>query len=242
MKTVHEVSELAGVSIRTLQYYDNIGLLRPAVRTEAGYRLYGDDDLARLQQILLFRELEFPLKEIKRIVEAPGFDRRRALEQQLELLELKRERLEGIIQLAKDLMEGEGTMSFNAFDTSKIDEYAERAKAAWGETPQWEEYETKSAGRTAASEQALGNELLALFAPFGEMAAAGADPASNEALEHARAIQRFITEHYYTCTDEVFAQLGRAYGAGGDFTSNIDSAAGPGAAEFASRAVAALVG
>ena len=86
MLTVHEVSKLTGVSIRTLQYYDEIGLLSPASYTEAGYRLYDDSALERLQQILLFRELEFPLKEIRRIIDAPDFDQARALEQQIELL------------------------------------------------------------------------------------------------------------------------------------------------------------
>ena len=90
MMTVHAVSKLTGVSIRALQYYDEIGLLPPTRYTEAGYRLYDDAALERLQQILLFRELEFPLKEIKRILENPAFDRSKALEQQIELLTLKR--------------------------------------------------------------------------------------------------------------------------------------------------------
>ena len=75
MMTVNEVSKLTGVSIRALQYYDTIGLLPPAGYTEAGYRLYDDTAMERLQQILLFRELEFPLKEIKRILDSPNFDR-----------------------------------------------------------------------------------------------------------------------------------------------------------------------
>lgn len=86
MMTVNEASKLTGVSIRTLQYYDTIGLLPPAGYTEAGYRLYDDTAMERLQQILLFRELEFPLKEIKRILDSPNFDRSKALEQQIELL------------------------------------------------------------------------------------------------------------------------------------------------------------
>ena len=90
MKTVNEVSKLVGVSIRTLQYYDRIGLLSPATRTEAGYRLYDDTALERLQQILLFRELEFSLSEIKVILEAPGFDKDKALDRQIELLTLKK--------------------------------------------------------------------------------------------------------------------------------------------------------
>ena len=97
MKTVNEVSKLTGVSIRTLQYYDKIGLLTPAMRTEAGYRLYDDTALERLQQILLFRELEFSLSDIKAILEAPDFDMKKALSQQIELLTLKKQRLEAII-------------------------------------------------------------------------------------------------------------------------------------------------
>lgn len=91
MKTVKEVSKLAGVSVRTLHYYDTIGLLKPTEVTGAGYRLYDDTALERLQAILLFRELEFSLKEIKNIMDSSGFDRRKALEQQIKLLELKRE-------------------------------------------------------------------------------------------------------------------------------------------------------
>ena len=83
MMTVHEVSKLAGVSIRTLQYYDKIGLLHPTGYTDAGYRLYDDADLERLQHILLFRELEFPLKDIKAIINSPDFDRSKALEQRI---------------------------------------------------------------------------------------------------------------------------------------------------------------
>lgn len=90
MMTVNEVSKLTGVSIRTLQYYDTIGLLKPIEYTESGYRLYDDTSLERLQQILLFKELEFPLKEIKKIIDAPNFDRNKALEQQIELLTMKR--------------------------------------------------------------------------------------------------------------------------------------------------------
>ena len=101
MMTVNEVSKLTGVSIRTLQYYDTIGLLKPIEYTESGYRLYDDTSLERLQQILLFRELEFPLKEIKEIIDAPNFDRNKALEQQIELLTMKKEHLENLITFAR---------------------------------------------------------------------------------------------------------------------------------------------
>ena len=126
MKTVHEVSELSGVSIRTLQYYDRIGLLSPTDRTGAGYRLYDDAALEKLQQILLFRELQFPLKDIMEIVNRPDFDRSKALEQQIELLNLKKEHIENLIDLAVGIkalgvkeMTREG---FEAFDSRKLDE------------------------------------------------------------------------------------------------------------------------
>ena len=100
MRTVKEVSKLTGVSIRTLHYYDTIGLLQPTTTTEAGYRLYDDTALERLQNIMLFRELEFPLKEIKQILDSPDFDRKKALEQQIQLLTLKKEHLENLITFA----------------------------------------------------------------------------------------------------------------------------------------------
>ena len=103
MMTVHEVSGLTGVSIRTLQYYDRIGLLHPAEYTDAGYRLYNDAALETLQQILLFRELEFPLKDIQRIIQSPSFDRQKALDQQITLLELKKEHLDNLISLAREI-------------------------------------------------------------------------------------------------------------------------------------------
>ena len=137
MITVHEVSKLTGVSVRTLQYYDKIGLLHPAKYTDSGYRLYDDAALVKLQQILLFRELEFPLKDIKLIMDSPDFDYRKALEQQIDLLTLKKEHLENLLNLARGIKAiGVNKMDFTAFDTSKIDEYAEKAKASWGNTPE----------------------------------------------------------------------------------------------------------
>ena len=103
MMTVKEVSRLTGVSVRTLQYYDRIGLLHPAGYTESGYRLYDDATLETLQQILLFRELEFPLKQISQIIHAPDFDRNRALEQQITMLQLKKEHLENLILFARGI-------------------------------------------------------------------------------------------------------------------------------------------
>ena len=127
MMTVHEVSKLTGVSIRRLHYYDQIGLLRPSDITESGYRLYNDVAIERLQQILLFRELEFPLKEIKQIIDSKTFEKEKALEQQIELLILKKERLESLITFAREIkLSGGKEMDFSAFDTKKIDDAIRR--------------------------------------------------------------------------------------------------------------------
>ncbi len=129
MMTVNEVSKLTGVSIRTLQYYDNIGLFTPTSVTKAGYRLYDETSLEQLQRILLYRELEFPLKDIRKILDSPDFDKYKALEQQSELLELKKEHIENLLHLTREIKQlGVNHMDFKAFDTSKIDEYSRRAK------------------------------------------------------------------------------------------------------------------
>ena len=168
MMTVHEVSKISGVSIRALHHYDHIGLLPATEVTEAGYRLYDEAALERLQHILLFKALEFPLKDIKDILDSPDFDRSKALEQQIHLLELRKEHLQNLIDLARGIKAiGVKHMSFEAFDTRKIDEYSERAKASWGTTDAYKEYEKKSAGRTKETQQKLNVEMMDIFAEFG---------------------------------------------------------------------------
>lgn len=120
MKTVKEVSEITGVSIRTLRYYVEIGLLKPAAMTEAGYRLYDNRTIERLQEILFFRELEIPLADIRRILDNPDYDREQVLRTQKSLLERKRNRLNGIIELITDVMKGVNTMSFEAFSNEEV--------------------------------------------------------------------------------------------------------------------------
>ena len=242
MMTVHEVSALTGVSIRALQYYDKIGLLRPAERSEAGYRLYDEAALETLQQILLFRELEFPLREIGRIIGSPAFDRDRALDQQIELLRLKKERLEGLIALARGIRAtgGKQGMDFSAFDTKKIDEYAARAKETWGDTAEFREYEQKARGRTRAEELDLNEGMMRIFAEFGR--AKGEDPAGDRAQRLVGELRAFITEHFYNCSRQVLSGLGRMYAAGGEMTENIDRAGGEGTAAFVSRAIKTCCG
>ena len=125
MKTVKDVSEIVGVSIRTLRHYDEIGLLKPTELTEAGYRLYDDKALEKLQEIMFYRELEIPLSEIKTILENPFYDKKQALLTQKALLEQKRNRLNGIIELISDVLKGVNTMSFEAFSKKEIEAIVE---------------------------------------------------------------------------------------------------------------------
>lgn len=165
MRTVKEVSSLTGVSIRALHHYDSIGLLRPTQVTESGYRLYDDKALEKLQIILLFKELKFPLKEIKKILDNPFFDREKALEQQIGLLMLQREHIEGLINLAREIqIKGvKKVLDFNAFDTKKMDEYTRQAREKWENTKAWQEFEEKSKNRTSGEEQAMGKEMMGIF-------------------------------------------------------------------------------
>ena len=236
MMTVNEVSQLTGVSVRTLQYYDQIGLLPPSARTEAGYRLYDEAALETLQRILLYRELQFPLKAVKAILTSPDYDRNRALEQQIELLELRRQHLENLILFARGIkLLGVKAMDFKAFDTRKMDEYAEKAKASWGNTEAYREYEEKSKGRTPEDDRQMGVRIMAIFAEFGGLR--GTDPAGEPAQALVKKLQDFITENCYTCTTKILAGLGQWYAGGGEITENIDEAGGAGTASFASEAI-----
>ena len=233
MKTVHEVSQISGVSVRTLHHYDAIGLLQPTAVTEAGYRLYDDTALARLQSILLFRELAFPLKEIKRIMDDPQFDQATALEQQIRLLELQQERLSRLIDLARETMKtGVTHMDFTAFDNSKLEQYAAEVKERWGNTAAYQE----SAQRPAAEQKDAAAGLMAQFARMGRLRTG--DPAGQEAQAAVRELQEFITKHFYTCTPEILAGLGQMYTADDRFRASIDAAGGEGTADFAGKAIA----
>ncbi|WP_022779861.1 MerR family transcriptional regulator [Butyrivibrio sp. AE3009] len=236
MKTVNEVSKLTGVSIRTLQYYDQIGLLKPAEYTESGYRLYDDAALEKLQQILLFKELEFPLKDIKEIINRSDFDKTKALEQQIELLELKKEYIENLLNLCNYLKtRGVRKLDFTAFDSSKLEEYSRKAKEQWGQTAAYKEYEEKSKNWTKEDRSNMMADFSKLFEEFGTMK--DMDPASAEVQAQVKKVQDFITENMYTCTNEILYSLGTGYASGGEFTQNIDKMGGKGTAEFVFRAI-----
>ena len=234
LMNIGEVSALTHVSIRTLRHYDKIGLLRPTQITEAGYRQYDEAALQRLHTILLFRELEFPLTDIQRIIDAPDFDPIDALDRQITLLTMRREHIDNLILLARGLkVKGLKHMDFSAFDTRKIDDYTAQAKAAWGKTDAWKEYESR--GKSAEDNQQSGEKLMALFTEFGKRRHIG--PACDEAQAMVRQLQDFITEHFYTCTVPVLRGLADMYDGGGDFTRNIDKAGGEGTAAFVANAI-----
>lgn len=234
LKTVHEVSRMSGVTIRTLRYYDRIGLLTPAARTESGYRLYDGDSLKRLQRILLLRELEIPLKDVKRLLDRSEAEQREAIGRQVKLLEMKKERMEKLIVLAQRLEKGDGGMDFSAFDKSREEAYAAEAKARWGETEAYREYERKPRKEGADA------ELMAIFAEFGRLK--DGDPASDAAQAKVKELQDFISAHYYRCTDGILMGLGQMYAGDERFRTNIDAAGGLGTAAFVQRAIAAHCG
>ena len=236
MKTIKEVSKIAGISVRTLQYYDKIGLLKPTAHSDAGYRLYSDSELITLQHILLFRELEFPLKEIKEILNSENFDKDIALEQQINLLTLKKERLENLILFAKGIeLLGVDYMNFTAFDTKKIDEYAKQAKESWGNTKEFKEFEKKQKNRSDEETKMVNQQLMMIFAEFGKIKLEKYE--SEEAQNLVKKLQNFITDNFYICSNEILSGLGKMYASGDDFTKNIDAFAGEGTAVFVDKAI-----
>ncbi len=241
MKTVTEISRLTGVSVRTLHHYDAIGLLHPSAVTEAGYRLYDDGALERLYLILAYREIGFPLKEIQVLLEAPDETRNRILDEQIRLLQDKVTHLQNRIHFANGIkLTGVNHMNWNGFDPKKIDDYSRQAEGLYGKTEAWQEYKKKSAGRSAQQDQALGDDLMALFARLGQLKHLA--PESKEVQSWVSELQAFISQHYYRCTPQILQGLGQMYAGGGSMTENIDMAGGPGTGEFARRAIEVYCG
>ena len=236
MMNVGEVSKLTGISIRTLHYYDEIGLLNPSVVKENGYRLYNDSDIERLQQILLYREMEFPLKEIKVILDSPDFDRNNALDKQIEFLTKKKEHLENVIMFAKGIkMIGVKYMDYSMFDAKKLDEYAENAKTLYGDTPQYKEMQVKSKNRTESDELKLAQSIMEIFVRLGKLRTMPCECEETQSI--ISELQQFITDNCYTCTDKILLGLGKMYAGGGELTENIDKAGGEGTGEYALKAI-----
>lgn len=237
MKTVKEVSDLTGVSVRTLHHYDAIGLLKPAKVTQAGYRLYGQPELERLYLILMYRELGLSLKDIQAVLDAPDFDRNQVLDQQILLMKQKVARLRNRIHLAKAIqLTGVKDMYFEEWNPKEQEEYSRQAKALYGKTEAYGEYTRKSKGRTPQREQELGNRVMDFFRRLGAMRPCAPD--APEAQAWAKELQEFFTEHYYTCTPQILRSLAESYACGGSMTENIDKAGGEGTGAFARDVIA----
>jgi len=234
MRTVKQVSELTHISIRTLHHYDAIGLLKPTEITESGYRLYDDAALGRLQTILLFRELQFSLKEIKEILDDPEFDRKVALSSQITLLKLQKKRLDKLIGLAETMYEKEeNTMDFNAFSDCEIQQYKEEVKERWQGTNEYREYERRNRSKQKSSDAS--QQMMELFAKLGALR--HLDPANQQVQEKVKQLQQLITDNFYTCSHEVLYGLGQMYVGDERFKQNIDRAGGEGTAEFVREAI-----
>lgn len=241
--TVGETARLTGVSVRTLHYYDEIGLLRPSGASEGGYRLYDEGCLARLQQILFFREIDLPLEEIGRILNSPAFDSRIAMERHRELLAMKAARLEQLIGLVDNILKGEMEMDFKPFDASALEQakaqYEQEARERWGDTQAYAQSEAKTRAYGKADWEEIAAQAEELYRSLA--ACMGDGPASPRAQKLVGQWQAHITRYYYGCTDDMLAGLGALYVADERFTRHIDRFA-PGLAAFLGDAIRVYCG
>lgn len=241
MKTVTQVAALTGISVRTLRYYDTIGLLKPAALTEGGYRLYDEDALERLYLILIYRELGFSLKKIGEILTAQDYERNRILEQQIALLEQKKAHTQNLIHFAVGLkLTGVRYLEFDNFKIGKLDDYSAQAEALYGKTDAYRESQEKAKGRTKEQEADLGKQTMAFFERLGQMM--HLSPDSREVQNWVKSLQDFFTEHFYNCTNQILLGLGDLYADGGSMTENIDEAGGKGTGVFAREAIRVYCG
>ena len=236
MKTVTEIAKQTGISVRTLHHYDAIGLLKPTRVTEAGYRMYDEQALERLYLILLFREIGFPLKEIKGILDAPDYDRNRVLEQQIELLKKKQKRLGLLIDLTRGVqMLGIKYLNMEGFDMEKMEAYYDQAQLLYSKSEPWKQWQEKVKNRTPEKTDNINSQVMDLFVRLGAMKAEAPD---SEAVQGwVKELQEFFTENFYDCTEQILMGLSELYAGGGSMTENIDAAGGKGTGEFAREAI-----
>ncbi|MEJ2504169.1 MAG: MerR family transcriptional regulator [Gemmatimonadota bacterium] len=245
LRTVGEVAALAHVTVRTLHHYDAIGLLRPTDRSGAGYRLYDDGDLARLHQVLLFRELGLPLDTIRGLLDAPAADRRRVLLEQRTALEARRRRTDAVIRAvdrAIDALETGDTMSettmFEGFDAFDHAEYADEAEERWGGTDAYRESARRTKSYGKAEWSAIKAEADDLMERFAALMATGAGATGPEARALAEEHRRHIDRWFYPCPPRMHAGLADMYQADARFAGSFEKH-GAGMAAFVSDAIRA---
>ncbi len=233
--TVKAVAELAGISIRALHHYDEIGVLRPASNSASGYRLYTNADLEKLQQVLFFRELGFSLQEIKAIVNSPGFDRKQALLSHRRLLQEKQRRLEKLIRSVDETIDSmergirmDEKEMFEGFDKAQLEEWREEARQRWG-SEQVDESWRRASKYNKEDWAAMQHETREINE--GLAARMDRDPSDPEVQALIGRHFRQIDERFYTVTPEIYRGLGELYVSDPRFTANYDNVK-PGLAQF----------
>ncbi len=224
LKTVKEISKLTGITVRALHYYDEINLLKPSDNSQAGYRLYSNEDVESLHQIMFLKEIGFELKQIKDIIHNCEFDKREAFKKHKEILILKKKRIENLIKLVDSKLEGDSNLSFSEFDESSIiakqKEYHEEVVHRWKNTQAYKEFEEKQSKRN--------NEFPDIDKKareiFGEIAKCMESPPSCKKVQHLISLwQNYITENYYNCTNEMLQYLALLYVEDARFKTYINS-------------------
>lgn len=222
--TIGEAAKRAGISVRTLRHYDAIGLLKPSSETRSGYRLYDEEALLELEQILYFKELGFALEDIADMMRAPDYDARAAMARQRDMLLAQRRRLDRMIERLEEAISGGGRARPEVFDMSEIEtmkaRYAQEAKDRWGQTDAWKESEQRTSGYGKAEWGCVQQEMDALMRAFADVRDLDVHDARVQAL--AAQWQEMISRNFYTCTKEILAGLGQMYMADERFKANID--------------------
>ncbi len=232
---IKEFAISCGVSVRTLHYYDETGLLKPSfVDKGTGYRYYDENSLLRMQEILFYRELDFSLKSIAEILSSPDYNKETALAEQKKLLILKKERLERLISAIDSAAKGVNIMK--AFDNSVFEKYKDEAKEKWGNTAAYKQYSEKTKNYPNNKWSSLADGMDAIMKEFSLCMKNGNSPDSDEAQDLVKTLQSHITENYYTCTKEILFSLAQMYVCDERFKNNIDKH-GDGTAEFINQAI-----
>jgi MerR family transcriptional regulator, thiopeptide resistance regulator len=244
-RTVGEVAELAAVSVRTLHHYDDIGLLEPSVRTDGGYRLYSDDDLAALQQVLFFKELGFGLADIARIMHDPTFDRLEALRMQRRMLKEKSAQLAKMVKAvdaALDATEGGVTLDakdmFESFGDFDPKEYEKEAEERWGGTDAYAESMRRTKRYTKEDWVEIKAESEAVNTALAALMDEGVPADDPRAMDLAEEHRLQIDHRFYPCSQEMHVGLGQMYVADPRFAKNYDTVR-PGLAQYMCDAIAA---
>ena len=237
---IKEFAEHTGVSVRTLHYYDEIGLLKPAiVDSYTGYRYYDDNSLLRMQEILFYRELDFSLKSINEILSSQDYNKNKALKDQKHLLILKKERLERLIFAIDKAVKGENIMK--AFDSTEFEKYKSEAKEKWGKTDAYNEHTEKTKSYSKEKWNDIAEAMDKIMDEFAACMKTNEKPDSIVAQNLVKALQNHITENHYLCTKEILKSLGQMYVADDRFRNNIDKHA-DGTASFICEAIQVYCG